>query len=279
MADETRENPDPVDSVEASGSTVEEAVKRALLQLNASLDDVDIEIVDSGGSRLLRRGREARVRITLRDRPYSEQSDDDATIPPPPAAKSEPATAVVAETPELEREEATVTAEQAERDRRAARPDRTLLESGDELQEAVEDLLSGLLDRMGFVGDFEIVSEDPLTYNIVGDDDLDKLIGEHGETLRSFGYLLNLMVGRRLGQPCRVIVDVTGYRQRRAEQLAELAETLAAEVRETQEPVTLEAMPANERRLVHIALADDDEVRTYSIGEGDERRVVISPKG
>jgi spoIIIJ-associated protein len=87
------------------------------------------------------------------------------------------------------------------------------------------------------------------------------------------------MVGRRLGQPCRVIVDVTGYRQRRAEQLAELAETLAAEVRETQEPVTLEAMPANERRLVHIALADDDEVRTYSIGEGDERRVVISPKG
>ena len=279
MADETREQPDAVDSVEASGGTVEEAVKRALLQLNASLDDVDIEIIESGGSRLLRRGREARVRITRRDRPYSEEPDeDDAPPSPPPAAGPEPA-AVVAETPEPERPEAEVTGGQADREPRAAQPDRTLLESGDELQDAVEDILSGLLDRMGFVGDFEIVSEDPLTYNIVGDDDFGKLIGQRGETLRAFGYLLNLMVGRRLGQPCRVIVDVTGYRQRRAEQLAELAETLAAEVRETQEPVTLEAMPANERRLVHIALVDDDEVRTYSIGEGDERRVVISPKG
>ena len=279
MADETREQPDTVDSVEASGGTVEEAVKRALLQLNASLDDVDIEIIESGESRLLRRGREARVRITLRDRPYSEEPDeDDAPPSPPPAAGPEPA-AVVAETPEPEREEAEVTGGQADREPRAAQPDRTLLESGDELQDAVEDILSGLLDRMGFVGDFEIVSEDPLTYNIVGDDDFGKLIGQRGETLRAFGYLLNLMVGRRLGQPCRVIVDVTGYRQRRAEQLAELAETLAAEVRETQEPVTLDSMPANERRLVHIALVDDDEVRTYSIGEGDERRVVISPKG
>jgi spoIIIJ-associated protein len=292
VADEMREQPEKVDSVEASGSTVEEAVKRALLQLNASLDDVDIEIIDSGGSRLLRRGREARVRITLRDRPYSEQPDeDDAPVPPSPAAPPPPAAAVVAESREADREEAKAaaeqadreeakgTADQADRESRAQRSDRTLLESGDDLQEAVEDILSGLLDRMGFVGDFEIVSEDPLTYNIIGDDDFGKLIGEHGETLRAFGYLLNLMVGRRLGQPCRVIVDVAGYRQRRAEQLAELAETLAAEVRETQEPVTLEAMPANERRLVHIALVDDDEVRTYSIGEGDERRVVISPKG
>lgn len=279
MADETREQPDTVDSVEASGGTVEEAVKRALLQLNASLDDVDIEIIESGGSRLLQRRREARVRITLRDRPYSSEPDeDDAPPSPPPAAGPEPA-AVVAETPEPERQEAAVTAGQADREPRGAQPDRTLLESGGELQDAVEDILAGLLDRMGFVGDFEIVSEDPLTYNIVGDDDFGKLIGQRGETLRAFGHLLNLMVGRRLGQPCRVFVDVTGYRQRRAEQLAELAETLAAEVRETQEPVTLEAMPANERRLVHITLVDDDEVRTYSIGEGDERRVVISPRG
>ncbi|MCY3957256.1 MAG: hypothetical protein OXG65_03080, partial [Chloroflexi bacterium] len=160
----------------------------------------------------------------------------------------------------------------------ARRPRGELLESGEDLENEAEDLLETLLDRMGFMADFDLVSEDPLAYNIVGDDDFGRLIGRQGETLRAFGYLVNLMLGRRLGRPCRVTVDVNGYRQRRAEQLAELAETLADEVRATQEPITLEAMPANERRLVHVALTDDEDVRTYSIGEGDERRVVISPR-
>ena len=158
------------------------------------------------------------------------------------------------------------------------RPRGELLESGEDLENEAEDLIETLLDRMGFVADFDLVSEDPLGYNIVGDEDFGRLIGRQGETLRAFGYLVNLMLGRRMGRPCRVIVDVNGYRQRRADQLAELAETLADEVRDTQEPITLEAMPANERRLVHVALADDEDVRTYSIGEGDERRVVISPR-
>ena len=158
------------------------------------------------------------------------------------------------------------------------RPRGELMEAGEDLENEAEGLLESLLERMGFMADFDLVSEDPLSYNIVGDDDFGRLIGRQGETLRAFGYLVNLMLGRRLGRPCRVIVDVNGYRQRRADQLAELATTLADEVRSTQEPITLDAMPANERRLVHVALADDEDVRTYSIGEGDERRVVISPR-
>ena len=159
-----------------------------------------------------------------------------------------------------------------------ARASRPLVESGEELQDIVEDLLASMLDRMGFIAELELVDEDPLAYNVVGDDDFSKLIGRHGSTLRSFGYLINLMAGRQLGQPCRVLIDINSYRARRADHLQELAETLADEVTETQEPVTLESMPANERRLIHMALADDEGVRTYSIGEGDERRVVISPK-
>ena len=158
------------------------------------------------------------------------------------------------------------------------RPRGELLDYGEDLEHEAEDLLESLLERMGIMADFDLVSEDPLSYNIVGDDDFGRLIGRQGETLRAFGYLVNLMLGRRLGRPCRVIVDVNGYRQRREDQLAELATTLADEVRSTQEPITLDAMPPNERRLVHVALADDEDVRTYSIGEGDERRVVISPR-
>ena len=279
------------DGVIVTGSSVEDAVKRALLQLNVTLDEIDVDVISSGSRGVLGMGREdARVRVRLRSQPYSEEEVDEAVAEEPEAEAEAP---MVAEPPDVEdaREEeppaetpapvaeATSVAESSEPSPPPTRrPRGELLESGEELENEAEELLESLLDRMGFMSDFDLVSEDPLAYNIVGDEDFGRLIGRQGETLRAFGYLVNLMLGRRLGRPCRVIVDVNGYRQRRADQLAELAETLADEVREAQEPITLDAMPANERRLVHVALADDEDVRTYSIGEGDERRVVISPR-
>ncbi len=283
------------DGVIVTGSSVEDAVKRALLQLNVTLDEIDVDVISSGSRGVLGMGREdARVRVRLRSQPYSEEEVDEAVAEEPEAEAEAP---MVAEAPEVEDApedapedepseetpapvaEATSVAESSEPSPPPPRrPRGELLESGEELENQAEELLESLLDRMGFMSDFDLVSEDPLAYNIVGDEDFGRLIGRQGETLRAFGYLVNLMLGRRLGRPCRVIVDVNGYRQRRADQLAELAQTLADEVRATQEPITLDAMPANERRLVHVALADDEDVRTYSIGEGDERRVVISPR-
>ncbi len=285
MADQSTDSSDAPESVEASGASVEEALRQALRQLDATIDDVDVEILSSGGSRLLRRDAEARVRVVRRERPFSATIDEIEPEPlaepdpePPPRA-AEPTEAPADppppdDPPALEPAEAPAAEQPAPR----ARASRTLVESGEELQDIVEDLLVGMLDRMGFIAEIELVDEEPLAYNVVGDDDFSKLIGRHGSTLRSFGYLINLMAGRQLGQPCRVLIDVNSYRARRADHLRELAETLADQVDETQEPVTLEAMPANERRLIHVALADDENVRTYSIGEGDERRVVISPK-
>ena len=284
---------DAGDGVIVTGSSVEDAVKRALLQLNVTLDDIDVDVISTGSRGVLGMGREnARVRVRLRGQPYSEEEDEEEEDETPeeetPQAVDEPEVEAVDDEPADEAPAddapAPVAAEApaAEASEPAApagrRPRGELLESGEDLENEAEDLLETLLDRMGFVADFDLVSDDPLSYNIVGDDDFGRLIGRQGETLRAFGYLVNLMLGRRLGRPCRVIVDVNGYRQRRADQLAELAETLADEVRATQEPITLDAMPANERRLVHVALVDDEDVRTYSIGEGDERRVVISPR-
>ena len=285
MADQSTDSSDAPESVEASGASVEEALRQALRQLDATIDDVDVEILSSGGSRLLRRDAEARVRVVRRERPFSATIDETEhellaeSEPEPEARAAEPAEAPAAppppdDPPAPESAEAPAAEQPAPR----ARASRTLVESGEELQDIVEDLLVGMLDRMGFIAEIELVDEEPLAYNVVGDDDFSKLIGRHGSTLRSFGYLINLMAGRQLGQPCRVLIDVNSYRARRADHLRELAETLADQVDETQEPVTLEAMPANERRLIHVALADDENVRTYSIGEGDERRVVISPK-
>ena len=287
MADSSHDASGAPDSVETEGSTVEEAVKRALLQLNATLDEADIDILSSGGGFLRRGGGTAKVRATRRDRPYSVEAEAEAEtdVETETETKSTEGAAAeamtAAETVEREPPAAEPDAPSAAPPRARPSPDRrssTPLESGDELREEAEDILPALLDRMGCVADIERVSEEPLAYNIVGDDDLSDLIGPQGETLRSLGYLVNLMLARRLGQPCRVAVDVLSHREHRAEQLDDLAHTLADEVRDTKEPVTLESMPAIERRLIHVALAEDPDVRTYSIGEGDDRRVVISPK-
>jgi spoIIIJ-associated protein len=112
----------------------------------------------------------------------------------------------------------------------------------------------------------------------VDGDDLGMLIGRRGETLVSLQYILNLMLARRLGQRVMVGVDVGGYRRRREESLRGLANRIADRVRSTGQSITLEPMPPNERRIIHIALSDDPDVMTVSIGEGEGRKVAITPR-
>jgi spoIIIJ-associated protein len=108
-------------------------------------------------------------------------------------------------------------------------------------------------------------------------EDLGILIGRRGQTLASLQYLLNLIVSRKANRRVAFGVDVDGYRRRREEALVALARRTAARVRGTGRSVTLEPMPPNERRIVHITLANDPAVMTVSIGEGDERKVAITP--
>jgi spoIIIJ-associated protein len=109
-------------------------------------------------------------------------------------------------------------------------------------------------------------------------EDLGLLIGRRGETLQSLQYLLNLMVAQQLGRQEFFTVDVEGYRRRRENQLNSLARRVADQVKRTGRPVTLDPMPANERRIIHLALSENRYVKTESTGEGDERKVAISPK-
>jgi spoIIIJ-associated protein len=108
-------------------------------------------------------------------------------------------------------------------------------------------------------------------------DDLGLLIGRRGQTLASLQYLLNLIVAKQLGKRVAFGVDVDGYRRRREEALVSLARRTATRVRNTGRSVTLEPMPPNERRIVHITLAEDPNVVTVSIGEGEARKVAVTP--
>jgi spoIIIJ-associated protein len=111
----------------------------------------------------------------------------------------------------------------------------------------------------------------------VDGDDLGLLIGRRGQTLSSLQYLLNLMVSKQTSKKVAFGVDVDGYRRRREETLVSLANRTASRVRGTGRSVTLEPMPPNERRIIHITLQDDPNVMTVSIGEGEGRKVAITP--
>ncbi|MCL4535037.1 MAG: protein jag [Bacteroidetes bacterium] len=157
--------------------------------------------------------------------------------------------------------------------------------SAERIKEVAQEVLQTILDGMHIPASVTVrkpaeaagPDEEPVVLDITGEN-MGILIGRRGETLSCLQFLTNLIVGRRLQYWPRVIVDVEGYRLRREEYLSGLARRVADRVRTRRQPVTLDPMPAHERRVVHLALRNSPYVTTESIGEGDERRVVISPK-
>jgi spoIIIJ-associated protein len=115
-----------------------------------------------------------------------------------------------------------------------------------------------------------------VSLNIEGDD-LGVLIGRRGQALASLQYLVRLIVAEKLKKWVSVIVDVDWYKKRHYEALTKLALRLAEQVARRKRPVTMEPMPPDERRIIHITLANHSDVTTQSTGERDERCVVIQP--
>ena len=107
-------------------------------------------------------------------------------------------------------------------------------------------------------------------------DDSGLLIGRRGETLRALQFLVNLMVNRDSTDKVRVLIDVEEYRARREGTLHEMALRVASRVAATGRSVSLEPMPAGERRVIHMALADHPQVTTESSGFGNTRKVTIA---
>lgn len=139
----------------------------------------------------------------------------------------------------------------------------------------VTEILDTLLGLLGITGEVEVLSNEiPLALDIKGDD-LGILIGRRGQTLASLEYVTKLMVVGRLKTWLPLTVDVGGYKKRRRDSLQRLALYLAEQVKSGRQAITMEPMPADERRIVHLTLADNPDVTTHSIGEGENRKVVV----
>jgi spoIIIJ-associated protein len=170
--------------------------------------------------------------------------------------------------------------------------DRQPSQASDEKTQAVEalakEVVRELLQHMNVHADVMAVDnpsalplshDDPLTVfvDIMGRD-LAMLIGRRGENLSQLQYMVNLLVNKRSDEWVRVILDVEGYRSQREESLIGLAERVTRQVARNRRPISLEPMPPNERRIVHMTLKEMSDVRTESSGEGEMRRVTIYPQ-
>ncbi len=210
-------------SVETTGKTIDQALEKALRELGARKDEVDIEVLSETHSGLLGLfgGKMVRIRVTSKNAkaPTGEGAD------------------------------------------------------------VVRSVIGDVLGFMGVEYTLSIEDSDDTTFVNINSNSLDGLlIGRRGETLSSIQHVVNRIFTKRTGRHSKITVDVGGYVRRKHRLLVEKAQKLAERVSKTQKEYDFEPLKASERRIIHLAVADFDDVTTYTIGDGLLRKVVISPK-
>ncbi|MBN1217984.1 MAG: Jag N-terminal domain-containing protein [Anaerolineae bacterium] len=247
------------DAIEVKAKTVEEAIELGLAQLGLAPAQVEVEIIHEGKRGVFGLGsEEALVRLTPTRQMPEPKSEAAVSLPKETLPADETALSSEDIPPEAEESVAKVAAE----------------------------ILGGLLTRMGIEAEIttylaaELVEAGevpPLVLDVKGRD-LGILIGRRSETLQVLQYMVRLMVSKHFNRWEPVVVDVESYRIRRRRSLQKMAEKMAERAVSTQRRIVLEAMPAHERRLIHLALRNHPEVYTKSIGSDDNRKVTIVPK-
>jgi spoIIIJ-associated protein len=157
-------------------------------------------------------------------------------------------------------------------------------DGGDDVSAAAREALGELLELMQVNADIYMrraqaasADEEPPWVLDVRGRDLGVLIGRHGETLNALQFITRLVCSRKLQRRANIVVDVEGYKNRRESTLRRMARQMAERAIRQGRTITLDPMPPNERRIIHITLRDDQNVETESIGMGDQRRITIIP--
>jgi spoIIIJ-associated protein len=237
-----------MDSVEAEGSSIDEAIEGALRLLGVTRNRVEIEILNNAVRGVFGIGsRKARVRATLRG-----------------PIDADPAAPLVAEPRQNVAE--------------PVRPRETTAEDRhgiDRARQVLEAILQHLEVRAKV--DVQYVDNDIL-FNLTGDSS-GVLIGRRGQMLDALEYLLNRVAARDEGGMARVVVDSENYRARRREALEGLARRMAEQAKRKQKSVTLNPMSPRDRRIVHLILQEDSSLVTKSSGKGYFRKLIIIPAG
>lgn len=266
-------------------STMEEARKMALASLHAPIDaDVKVDVIAMPKKKILGLfgGSDAKVRAY-----YDDGVQEKKEMP-----KKEKKAA-----PESVKAEKTVKTENAPKKKteKKPQPKKEVKKEAPEKAKAPEvdlsaieaketpatEYLKSILVGMGFA-DVKVTAketEDDIYFEIVSEEDYGNIIGRRGETLDALQYLTRLFVNRSSNNNKRVTLNVGDYRKRREETLRGLAKRQASRVAKYGRSTALEPMNPYERRIIHTAIQEIEGVTSHSVGEGDRRRVVITPEG
>jgi spoIIIJ-associated protein len=236
--------------MEIEGKTIDEAIEKACSEFNVSREKLNIEIISDGATGFLGLGsKKAKIKASIMsidmamDTP-AEQSKKGAQKKSPPISGS-----IEPEGPE----DSETTAMRAKR------------------------ILEGILLRMNL--DCPLTVEetaDKILLKIRGDGS-GLLIGKRGQNLDAIQYIVNKSVSKYTNNRKMIVVDTESYRKKREESLIALAEKLAEKVRKSKKALTVGHMNAHDRRVIHLALQNDESLTTKSRGEGEFRKIVIMP--
>ena len=225
---------------EKSAKSINEAIELALEELNASREDVDIEVIEEGSKGFLGLGaKDAVVKVTLKNQSAAPKKSEKATAP--------------------------LKTEQVQTDNTS-------------VENVAKSFLENLFAAMKLEVAISVSLEgDMMTVNLEGDN-MGIVIGKRGDTLDSVQYLTSLVVNKNSEDYIKVTIDTENYREKREEALVALSKRLADKVTRTGKKFTLEPMNPYERRIIHSNLQDFESVTTFSVGTEPYRKVVIAPK-
>lgn len=232
--------------VEAEGNTIDEAIENALKILGVERDKVTVDILAEGKRGILGIGaKKARVRASVRRALFVDQ--EEGREEQRPAAQEK-----------ISQEEIAAVGQKGKR------------------------ALAEILRLMGINASIEIKpgeTEEEIILDIQGESG-GLLIGHRGQTLEALQYLLTRIISdRQGGEGPQVVLDVENYGERRRKSLEDTALRLGEKAKRQRKTVTVDAMSAADRRVIHRALQDDPWVTTKSLGGGAYRRMLIIPEG
>ena len=236
-----------MEHVETEGSTIDEAIENALKTLGVERDKVTVDILAEGKKGILGFGaKKARVRASLRKSIFLMENEE--------SAKQQPS-----------EEEQRITAEEAEA-------------IGKKGKEALAEILR-LMGINATIAVKPLETGEEIILDIQGDNG-GLLIGHKGQTLEALQYLVTRIISERQGgEVLELIVDTEGYREHRRKSLEDMALRLGEKAKRQRKTVTVDALGAADRRIIHLVLQDDPWVTTRSLGRGAYRRLLIIPEG
>lgn len=250
-----------MDYIEVSAKTIEEATSQATAQIESQGRVVtSVKVLEEPSKGFLGFGKkDALVRVY-----FEEGTAENIAVAEEVVSVVETVTESMVDTVETETTEIPVVVE-----------DGITKAEQDFIANTGKEFLLGMFGKMGLSVQIEkLTTKDKITFQVHGED-LGILIGKHGQTLDAIQYLTNLVANKEVRRRCQIVVDVENYRSRREETLVQLAHRLGAKVRRTRQKIALEPMNAFERKIIHLALQNEKNIKTDSEGQEPYRHIVI----